>query len=565
MPNLAGRFAKAFALHLVNSLAGRSSLENPSTPLSFPAEWLLDIFTGGRTDSGQRVSEMMALQVSTVYACVMRVATSVATLPLNVYEHTSTVGDKRSGKRLATDHDLFDLVHYEPNPEMTSRTFRLALQAHALLWGNAYAEIQRDKTNRPVALWPRNPARTRPVRKNNVLSYVTSEGIEEVTDLNGGGGLRGNERPIAADDMLHVPGLTLDGRLGSSVVQLSRQNIGLALAAEKFGNKLFANYGRPGGLLEHPAVLSNDARDRIKKSWAEAQGGENIHTVPLLEEGLKWVDVANKPNEAQFLETRQFQRAEICSIFGVPPHMIGDPDKQNRANTEQLGLEFTTFTMQPWLVAWEQEFKRKLFHNLGRNANKFFVAFDTRRLMMPDATSRKGFYIAGKQWGFLSTNDIREMENLNPVDDPDADALWIPLNMAKAGAQSNPDEDDDLAARQFRGFSRVFRDAFGRIVRRDEADSEAFRMAFLPVLLSVADLICQRSEVEEQLRDGEQIEYLDFVRQYIEGMRSRLPQWKTANGEADIVADQELGRAAGALKVQIYRALEEKKRQREAE
>lgn len=550
------QFGKQFAKELVSVIVGsRSSLENPQSPLSFPAEWLLDVFTGGRTDSGLRVSELTALQVSTVYACVMRIASSVATLPLNVYEHIAAK-DFRAGKRLAVDHDLFELLHYAPNPEMTSRSFRMALQAHLLLWSNAYAEIQRDNANRPVAIWPRNPDKTRTHRtENGLLVYKTSEGQAGTS----------GERTIASEDMIHIPGLALDGRVGQKVVYLARNSFGLALAAEKFGNKLFANYGRPGGVLEHPTQLTNEARQNIKHSWAEAQGGENIHTVPLLEEGLQWKDVANKPNEAQFLETRQFQRAEICSIFGVPPHMIGDPDKQNRANTEQLGLEFMTFTLQPWLVAWEQELKRKLFPNRGRNANKFFSMFDTRRLMMPDANSRKGFYIAGKQWGFLSTNDIRELENLNPVDDPDADALWIPLNMTKAGAQTDIAGDEDVSARYIKAFSRVFRDAFGRIVARTAPDSDAFRKAFLPVLLSIADLICRSSEVQDELEgDEHQIDYLSFVSTYIEGMRARLPEWKNANGEADLVADSELGRAATALKAEIFRSLDEHKQRREA-
>jgi len=551
--SILSQFGKSVAKQLALTVLGgsRSSLENPSTTLSFPAEWLVDAWTGNRSDSGIRVSEITALQVSTVFACVNRIATSVATLPLNVYEHLAAK-DLRASKRLAFDHDLFDLLHYGPNPEMTSRTWRIAIQAHMLLWGNGYSEIQRDKAMRPVAVWPRNPAKIRPVRVSNAIVYKTTEG-EGASDPTA---QDGSERIIEADNVLHIPGLTIDGRIGLAAVQLARQVLGLALASEKFGNKLFANYGRPGGVLLHPGQLSPEARENIKDTWQQAQSGENSHKVALLEEGLQWKDVSNKPNEAQFLETRQFQRAEICSIFGVPPHMIGDPDKQNRANTEQLGLEFVTFTLQPWLVAWEQELKRKLFPNRGRNANKFFAMFDPRRLTMPDATSRKGFYIAGKQWGFLSTNDIREMEHLNPIDDDDADALWIPLNMAKAGAQSNIQDDEDISGRSLKAFKRVFRDAFGRIVERRDPDSAAFKRAFLPVLLSIADLISRSTDDDEA-----EIEPA-FLVSYIEEMRGRLPEWKKANGEADLVADSELGRAAKALRTEILRTIEER---REAE
>jgi HK97 family phage portal protein len=437
----------------------RSSLENPQTPLSYPAEWLLDIFNGGRTDSGIRVSEMTALQVADVNACCRVLGDAVGSLPVYVKEREIT-DEGRVKNRVAHEHYLYDILASSPNPEMTSFTLRKTAQIHALLWGNAYVEIQRDASYRVVALWPRNPARCRPRRASarfrvgpdyveaGELYYTTTEGIE-FTDLNPEAPeqAEGPERSIIKENMVHVPGLALDGRLGQSTVWLARQVIGLALATEKFGAKFFGNGARPSGILTYPGKLKQEDREQLKKSWQEAQGGENAGRVAVLENQMTWTETSTKPNDGQFLETRQFQRGQLCAVFGVPPHMIGDTEHQNRANTEQIGIEFVTFTLNPWLKSWEQQWQMKLFPSVGRSANKYFATFDTSTMTMPDAASRKAFNDSGKQWGWLSTNDIREREGLNPVDDPDADALWMPVNMQKLGADVSP---EDLAARALR-------------------------------------------------------------------------------------------------------------------
>lgn len=425
----------------------RSSLENPQTPLSFPAEWLIEAWGGGATDAGIRVSEMTALQVSTVFACVQLISNAIAGLDLNVLERFQA-NNKRVGKRIADNHYLYDLLQSEPNHEMTSFTFRKTLMCHALLWGNMYAEIERNGAGQAIALWPRNPAKTKPHRvlRSGMLVFKTSEGIDDVS-IPGDemANASGQERTIFAENMVHVPGLAIDGRLGQSVAWLSRQMIGLALATEKFGAKLFANGARPGGILSHPGKLSQKAREVLKNSWHEAQGGENAHKVAVLEEGLTFTKVSETPEEAQFLQTREHQKLDICSVFSVPPHMIGDAGKAGgKNNLEQIGGEFVTFTLNPWLKSISQEFERKLFPRTGQSARKYFPHFDTRPLIMPDAASRKDFYGTGKQWGFLSTDDILEMEGLNPTDQPGSDLYWMPVNvgvMSDEGAQipTSPD------------------------------------------------------------------------------------------------------------------------------
>lgn len=427
----------------------RSSLENPQTPLSFPAEWLLDIFNGGRTDSGIRVSEMTALQVGTVFACVNTISNGVAGLPLHVYEHL--IKDKRQGKRIAFEHDLWSLLHNEPNTEMTSHTWLKVLMVHCLLWGNGYCEIERDKSAQIVGIWPRNPARTRPIRNTRpitiegdtlpagTLLYETSESLMNNSDPTTSDNQEMNDnhiglrRLILAEDMIHVPGLSLDGRLGQSTVYLARQIMGLALATEKYGAKFFGNGARPAGILTIPNPLEDKALENLRRSWAEAHGGENSFKVAVLEQGVKFEKIAATPDEGQMNATRQYQRTEICAVFGVPVHMVAASDKGGgKSNVEQSSIEFVLYCLNPWLRALEQEFGRKLFPKMGRTANRFFAKFDVRKLMYPDAESRSKFYSSGKQWGYLNSNDIRELEDMNPITDGSGDIYWAPVNMQPA-------------------------------------------------------------------------------------------------------------------------------------
>ncbi|MGH9522723.1 MAG: phage portal protein [Terriglobales bacterium] len=412
----------------------RSSLENPATPLSFPAEWLLDIFQGGRTDSGIRVSELTALQVTTVYACVDIISSNIARLPLNVYEIT---GDDAS--RLAREQDLHWLLHSEPNEEMTSFVFRKAMQCHALLWSNAYAEVERDAMGRPVALWPLSPAQTKPRRATEGFSwtayngeFITVKAGELFYSTTEGGTSHFPERPIHRLDMIHILGLSLDGRIGKEVVELSRQAIGLSLAAEKFGGKFFANGLRPSGVVTLPQNMKEQAVENFKRSLQESCGGENLQRPMVLEEGMTWTQQTTAPNDAQFLETRKFQREEHCAIFHVPPHMVGESGGTNRSTAEQLGMEFLTYTLSPWLEPWKQEMHRKLFPQRGRTANKFYPDFDVEDLMYPDADSRGKYYATLKQWGIANTDDIRRKLKWNPVGGKAGQTLWMPVNMMDA-------------------------------------------------------------------------------------------------------------------------------------
>ena len=445
---MANWLTRMYNAALTPDVEKRTSLENPSTPLSYPAEWLLDIFNGGRTDSGIRVSEMTALQVGTVYAAVNIISDGVSSLPLHVYQRAKIAG--RASKNVAYDSPLYKLINQEPNPEMTSAVWLKVFMIHCLLWGNGYSEIQRNQSAQIIGVWPRNPARTRPIRilkplmlegdllPPGTLLYETSDQLMDsssyVVDQNPEMLNVGTKRLVLAENMLHVPGLSLDGRLGQSTVWLARQAFGLALATEKYGAKFFGNGARPAGILTLPSKLEDKAIDTLRRSWAEAHGGENQFKVAVLEQGVKYEKIAATPEEGQMLETRKYEREEICAIFGVPAHMVCAQEKGGKSNVEQSSIEFVLYCLHPWLNRFEQEMGRKLFSDMGRSAGKYFAKFDTRKLMYPDAAARSTFYSQGKQWGFLNTNMILELEDMNPVEDPKVgETFWQPINMQDAG------------------------------------------------------------------------------------------------------------------------------------
>lgn len=417
---------------------------------------LLDIFNGGRTDAGVRVSELTALQVVTFVSGVDLIAGKISSLPAHIYERTlSKTG--RAIHTIAYGHDYYDLIYLEPNEEMTRQTFLKAFLIHCLAWGNGYAEIQRDAANRVVAFWPLSPAKTHPRRLTvdvrlepspwrpfpvnlpaNAIIYETTDTIDLATG-------QGYPRIIPKEDVLHVPGISLDGRLGQSTVWLARQTLGLALATEKFGSKYFANYARPGGILEMPMNLKKEDRDQSKQSWQEAQGGENSNRVAVMPPGFKWTQVSNNPKDAQSKELREFLRTEIAALLHVPARMVGDTSRSSKASTEQENQEFLDYSLSPWIAALKQEFKRKLFPHtgIGRTPkNPFFVDFDVSGMIRGDSAAREKFNSSGKMWGYLSTNDIRASENLNPINEPWADEYWMPINETLATTPVDPTHQD---------------------------------------------------------------------------------------------------------------------------
>ena len=359
-------------------------------------------FFMGNSTSGKRVNERSAMQMTAVYSCVRILSEAIASLPLNVYKY-----NKDGGKEKAYDHPLFRLLHDEPNPEMTSFIFRETLMTHLLLWGNAYAQIIRNGKGEVVALYPLMPDRMTVDRdEKGQLYYKYTKSNDDAPTM------EGTTVYLDPSDVLHVPGLGFDGLVGYSPIAMAKNAIGLAIAAEEYGSKFYANGAAPSGVLEHPGTLKDPAK--VRDSWNVAFGGSsNSHKVAVLEEGLKYTPISISPNEAQFLETRKFQINEIARIFRVPPHMVGDLEKSSFSNIEQQSLEFVKYTLDPWVIRWEQSLYRALLSE--EEKKDYFFKLNVEGLLRGDYASRMNGYATARQNGWMSANDIRQLEDLDRI------------------------------------------------------------------------------------------------------------------------------------------------------
>lgn len=402
-------------------------------------------FLFGRTTSGKPVNERTAMQTTAVYACVRILAEAIASLPLHVYEYQDN-----GGKKLVHDHPLYYLLHDEPNPEMTSFVFRETLMSHLLIWGNAYAQIIRDGAGRVLGLYPLLPDKMEVQRddRGNIY-YVYSRNSDENPMFKEYGNIK-----LKAEDVLHIPGLGFDGLIGYSPIAMAKNAVGMTLACEEYGASFFANGANPGGVLEHPGVLKDPSK--VRESWNSVyRGVNNAHKIAVLEEGMKYQQIGIPPEEAQFLETRKFQINEIARLYRIPPHMVGDLDKSSFSNIEQQSLEFVKYTLDPWVIRWEQSLQRSLL--LPGEKGKYFIKLNVDGLLRGDYQSRMNGYAVGRQNGWFSANDIREMENMNPIPDEEGGNLYLVngamTKLADAGAFAGADngqqkEEEKLPAQE---------------------------------------------------------------------------------------------------------------------
>ena len=390
----------------------------------------------GGTTSGKTVTERSAMQMTAVYSCVRILAEAVAGLPLHLYRYKED-----GGKEKAIDHPL---LHDEPNPEMSSFVFRETLMTHLLLWGNAYAQIIRNGKGEVVALYPLMPNKMTVDRgENGQLYYEYSRSNDEAPTM------KGSTVRLRPSDVLHIPGLGFDGLVGYSPIAMAKNTIGMAIACEEYGAKFFAYGAAPGGVLEHPGTIKDP--QRVRESWQSTFGGSgNASKIAVLEEGMKYTPIGISPEQAQFLETRKFQINEIARIFRVPPHMVGDLEKSSFSNIEQQSLEFVKYILEPWLIRWEQSIQRSL---LSTNEKPlYFAKFNVDGLLRGDYASRMQGYATARQNGWMSANDIRELENLDRIPAEDGGDLYLingnmlPLGSAGAFANtttSREEEDSD--------------------------------------------------------------------------------------------------------------------------
>lgn len=390
-------------------------------------------FYMGGSSAGKNVNERSAMQMTAVYSCVRILAEAVAGLPLHLYRYKED-----GGKERAIDNNLYHLLHDEPNKEMSSFIFRETLMTHLLLWGNAYAQIIRNGKGEVVALYPLMPNKMQVDRnENGELYYIYTRSSDEAKTM------EGVTVYLTPRDVLHIPGLGFDGLVGYSPIAMAKNAIGLAIATEEYGAKFFANGAAPSGVLEHPGTIKDPSR--LRENWNSTFGGSaNSGKVAVLEEGMKYTPISISPEQAQFLETRKFQIDEIARIFRVPPHMVGDLEKSSFSNIEQQSLEFVKYTLDPWVIRWEQSLSRALLNEDEKR--KYFFKFNLEGLLRGDYESRMSGYAVARQNGWMSANDIRELENMDKIPAEDGGDLYLingnmlPLN--NAGAYANIEKED---------------------------------------------------------------------------------------------------------------------------
>ncbi len=390
-------------------------------------------FMGGTT-AGKLVTERSAMQMTAVYSCVRILAEAIAGLPVHLYRYTDD-----GGKEKALDHPLYLLLHDEPNPEMSSFVFRETLMTHLLLWGNAYAQVIRNGRGEVVALYPLMPNKMTVDRDDKGQLYYQ---YLRSTDEAGG---KNETVVLKPSDVLHIPGLGFDGLVGYSPIAMAKNAIGLAIATEEYGAKFFANGAAPSGVLEHPGTIKDP--QRVREAWQSQFGGsQNSGKIAVLEEGMKYTPISISPEQAQFLETRKFQINEIARIFRVPPHMVGDLEKSSFSNIEQQSLEFVKYTLDPWVIRWEQSIQRTLLTPTEKK--EYFVKFNVEGLLRGDYQSRMNGYATARQNGWMSANDIRELENLDRIPAEQGGDLYLingnmlPLQSAGAFANTETGKED---------------------------------------------------------------------------------------------------------------------------
>ena len=402
--NNSGLFARLF----------RSSPENPSTSLSNPAAWLTGLF--GTSKTGVQVSEDNALTFSAVYAAVRIISETIASIPLNVYQADGETRVKAVG------HPVQDLLAKAPNSVSSTFTFREAMASNLVLHGNAYAKIEMNAAGRPTALIPLNPMKVEVKVVDGEKVYVFDE-----------------KQTYLDYEMLHFVGLSFNGLTGKSPLSMAREAVAIGLAAQEYGARFYSNGANAGGVITAPGRLNTEVVKRLRESWNRAQSGNsNSHSTAILEEGMKYEKIGLDPEAAQFLQSRKFQVNEIARIFRIPPSYLADLENSStRANVEQQAIQFVRDCITPYVRRMEVELNRKLFREDEPN---LYAYFTMEGLMRGDLQGRYDAYATARQWGWLSVNDIRDLENLNPVEG--GDIYLQPLNMVQSGQDdTNVDAD----------------------------------------------------------------------------------------------------------------------------
>lgn len=522
-----------------------------NSTLSKPQRWFVDMMTGGAVSSGAIVNEQTAMTYTAFWASVRAIAKPIASLPLHLYKHDG------SGRVRAYDTPLYRLINKQPNPYMGSIAFRDAMTAHLLTWGNGYAEIEYGEDGLPKHLWLLTPDIVTPqLNDNNEIEYLV--------DLPSG-----EQVTLPNWKVFHLVGPGFDGLQGYSIIRMFRESIGMGMSVTEYGSRFFGKGAKPGGVLEHPGRLKTKEQiDNLRKQWDDIHKGlDNAHRVAILEEGMQYKQIGIPPEDAQFLETRAFQRQEMASIFGVPPHKIGDLERATFSNIEHQAQEFYNDTLLYWLSLWEQSIDLQILPEYMQG--EYYSEFLVDAILRGDIESRYRAYATARQWGWMSINDIRRRENMNPIGE-EGDVYLTPLNMVNAKSIDDLDATPSMRShlrtidkstkrqRQIRSaqnrariaerYRGVFSDAHKRYLKQEikdikeaidkhlserdavtfelwleeyYADNEEIRKHMKPAFLSLAEVIYNEAskEVGEDKEFDEEAK--EFMEKYLESFSKR--------------------------------------------
>jgi HK97 family phage portal protein len=438
------------------------------------ATWFAD-HEGSVNSSGETINFRTALTIPTVYTAVRIIAESVASLPLLLYEFTG------QGHEEATDHPLHYLLSVQPNPNMTAYSLIECICASLCLAGNAYVEIERNGLGQAVALWPLHPRHTEPQIINGKLIYKTHDGVfGEEPNVH---------RYIIPEDILHIPLFSFDGIRGFDPITLLRQSLGVAKAAERQGALWFGNSSMPlGGMLVNEDEMTPKQETEFRESWEKMQSGMHKGRIGVLTGKWKLQSIGLNAEQVQFLQTRIFQRSEIAAMYRLSPSQVGDTTRQANSNKVQENLSFVVDCLRPYLTRIEAEIIRKLLPSTGRKANKYKVSFDITERLRGDFLTTQQAYALGRQWGYLSGNDIRRAEGLN-IGGPELDVYWYPTNMGNAKVLLSGSTPANNTVNSVRHLLPAWKAAFDTAIAIENDDYRDFHRAFSPVLTALSDAL----------------------------------------------------------------------------
>lgn len=539
------------SLNLGGETRSGSPLDDPAVPPTTTAVWEWIVSEGHATESGERVTHHNAIQISTVYQCVTLLATMAASMTLRLMERTN------KGHIEATDNNLHYLLSVRPNPYQSASTFIEQLVGCMAYTGNCFAQLERNSLGQVVAIWPVNPLKTDIIKlPTNELAFKTTDGEPE-----------GSYRIVKYEDMIHVPLFALAGVKGLSPIMAARQALGLAAAAEKFGARHFANgTGTPALITNKGPKPELKVQQEIRESWNQQQGGRNQGKTAFLFGGdWDYKKIGLTPEEAQFLATRGYQRADIAAIWHISPHLVGDTSRLSGTNSEQLMIQFLTLTLNPYLVKLQSEFVHKLCPTQGRKAGKFFIEFDTSELLRTDIKSQMDSYLAGRQGGWYTANDVLRKLGENPGG-PECDVYQVAVNYQNAtrlldteSIQDQPiDEATPTQAERnmlgvyTRSYISIYSDAFRRLSTRNKRDYDTVSVLFRPVLRSIADMATGNQSAFPSF-SGDAID--GVITDTLKAMAKRAAKWPIAicAEEMAAYANAEFLRAVRSIHIAVSR------------